>query len=181
MSKIYLITDTHFFHKKIIEYSGRPENFTEIIGDNLLNLNVAYSDILIHLGDICIGHDEEAHERFIKPLPCKKWLVKGNHDHQSNTWYLNHGWDFIGDQFSAKLFGKIIMFSHAPVKDNGKFELNIHGHFHNNLHRLLEAKWLIEGEKERNEEDLRNLTPKHKLLAIEYTDYKPVLLEDFLK
>jgi len=44
----------------------------------------------------------------------------------------------------------------------------------------LEGRYVIEGEKERNEIDLANLTPKHKLLAIENTNYQPVLLKSFL-
>jgi len=48
------------------------------------------------------------------------------------------------------------------------------------LHRLQEGNWVVEGEKERNEEVLKILTSNHKLLAVEYTDYKPISLEKFL-
>lgn len=37
--KIWLTTDTHFNHKKMIEYCGRPENFEEIIKKELLKIN----------------------------------------------------------------------------------------------------------------------------------------------
>jgi calcineurin-like phosphoesterase family protein len=179
--KIYLIADTHFNHKNMVQYCGRPENFTELIGKHLLEVGFTEEDILIHLGDVCIGGDQLIHDLYIKPLRCKKWLLKGNHEHKSDTWYLRNGWDFVGDKLVKTIFTKTILFSHCPTKSCDWFDLNIHGHFHNNLHRLQEGRFVVEGEKERNEIDMANLTEKHKLFAIEETDYRPVLLETFLK
>ena len=178
--RIYLTTDTHFYHSNMIKYCKRPIGFTEIVGLNLLDVGFKEDDVLIHLGDICIGFDQKVHDLYIKPLKCKKWLVKGNHEHKSDNWYLNNGWDFVCKRFENKYFGKNILFSHSPQEDNG-FDFNIHGHFHNTLFRLLQGNWIVEDEKERNEKDLKVLTKKHKLLALEYTDYKPVLLEHFLE
>jgi len=176
--KIYLTTDTHFSHDKMVEYCGRQNNFNELIwkGFNV----ITDKDILIHLGDFCIGNDVENHRHLSDLLKCKKILVKGNHDRKSDNWYLEHGWDFVCYKFQNNFFGKRILFSHIPSKDDGEFDINIHGHFHNNLHRLLEGKFVVDGEKERNQEDLLKLTNKHKLLAIENTNYKPVLLEKFI-
>lgn len=174
--KEYLITDTHFNHTKIIEYCDRPKNYEVLIWKGLENL--PKDSTLIHLGDICIGGDKEIHER-IKSLSYKKILIKGNHDRKSNNWYLQNGWDFVCESLSDHFFGKYITFSHIPIA--GIQNLNIHGHFHNTLHRLLQGNWVVEGERERNEDILKILTKNHKLLAIEYTNYKPVLLERFLR
>lgn len=185
--KIWLITDTHLGHEKMVDYCGRPANFTHLI---LQNLSVVQeNDILIHLGDICIGMDAHWHEMLSANVKGRKWLVRGNHDNKSDAWYLEHGWDFVCSKFQGRFNGKNIMFSHAPQHFEeivetqfgaGSFDLNIHGHFHNTLHRLQEGKYVVEGEKERNAVDLANITPRHKLLAVEYTDYKPVSLDDFL-
>ncbi len=177
--KIYLITDTHFGHDKMVKYCGRPADFANKIIDGLEVIKE--DDVLIHLGDFCIGNELSYHEFFMNNTKGKKWLIKGNHDHKSNSWYLDHGWDFVGEHMYDFYFGKKILFSHAPKKWDGYYDINIHGHFHNTLHRLLEGKYVVDGEKERNKEDLAVLTDKHKLLAIEYTDYKPVLLENFIK
>lgn len=186
---IFLITDTHFYHDKMVQYCDRPENFSDLIGTQLFLLCNNPDDVLIHLGDICVGRDEEAHREFIEPLQCKKWLIRGNHDTKSNTWYLSHGWDWVGFMFQDRFFGKNILFSHTPMRyqeiqsslyGTESFDINVHGHFHNNLHRLLEKKWATPDEEERNRVDLSNLTPKHKLLAIENTGYHPVLLDKFL-
>lgn len=187
MSKIYLITDTHFGHEKMQIYCNRPKGFEELIIRNLMQVK---PDILIHLGDFCIGGDEYWHEKFMGVVNCKKWLIRGNHDRKSNAWYLSHGWDWVGHKFQDRFLGKNIMFSHSPVRytdmqsalwGSDSFDINIHGHFHNNLHRLLEGIFVVEGEKERNEIDLANLTPRHKLLAIEETDYKAVSLDKFIE
>ena len=166
---IFIISDTHFFHDKMVEYCGRPINHTEIIKNNLLSVPFTKNDVLIHLGDICIGHDQEVHDTIIKPLPCKKWLTRGNHDKKTDSWYLENGWDWVGSQFTKVCFGKVIVFSHVPVRWDGIYDLNIHGHFHNNDHRSLEPELVA----------IRN--ERHRLLSIEKMHYKVVSLEMFLK
>ena len=174
--EIYLITDTHFNHKKMVEYCGRPENFDELIWASLESLPADCT--LIHLGDICIGKDAEVHER-IKKLPYEKILVKGNHDKKSDKWYRERGWDKVVLEMTGHYEGKYMTFSHIPIAKIKN--MNIHGHFHNSLHRILEGKWVVEGEKERNEEAVKIYNPKlHKLLAIEFTNYQAVSLKEFL-
>ena len=163
--KIYLTTDTHFGHKKLIEF-GRPENFEEVIFNHLKEL--PDDCLLIHLGDVGLGGDGEVHDKYIKPLKMRKILVRGNHDRKSDSWYLEHGWDFVCERFENTYFGKKIMFSHIPVRDNNFYDLNIHGHFHNSEHHTQEAYILAV------------MNNKHKLLALEHTYYKPVNLEKFI-
>lgn len=164
--KIWLTTDSHFGHKNIINF-GRPENFEEKIFKGYMN--IPKDDILIHLGDICLSHEEEIHKKYIMPIPCHKWLVLGNHDHKSYNWYLDHGWEFVCEMFYAKYFGQHILFSHTPKSKRsiGFWSYNIHGHLHDNIHRFPEYKNI--------------LTRKHLLLSLEQTNYQPVYLESFLK
>lgn len=131
--KIYAISDTHFNHKKLIEY-GRPDNFEELI---LKSLKESSGDLLIHCGDFCIGKNEESHKLFMEASSGfkKKILVKGNHDTQSDNWYYEHGWDFVCESFVSKIFGKRYIFTHIPIPKNEKFDKNIHGHMHGNTHR----------------------------------------------
>jgi calcineurin-like phosphoesterase family protein len=164
--KIWIITDTHFGHNKMIEFCGRPEGFEDLILSNIHRL-VQNGDIIIHLGDFCIGSDEKWHQKFLTIANCKTILVRGNHDHKSDSWYIRQGWDMVCETFSNTYFGKNILFSHKPQADNG-YDINIHGHFHNSGHHLHEAELL----------SIQN--PKQKLLAIENTNLCPVLLETFL-
>lgn len=163
----WLTTDTHFGHDKMHEYCGRPVGYEDLILENLHNM-VQKDDVVIHLGDFCIGRDDYWHDKFMK-TPGKKWLVRGNHDGKSNTWYLRNGWDFVGAKFQNKLYGKNILFSHTPQIEkevielmyiSSHFDVNIHGHLHNNAYTPP--------------------TDKHMLLSIENTDYKPVILRNFI-
>lgn len=133
--KYYLISDTHLGHTKLIEW-GRDAMFETKIKTGL-NV-ISPEDVLIHMGDVCIGNDEVNNKIFTN-LPCKKVLVKGNHDNKSNAWYQKVGWDFVCERFDLKLFGKNIVFTHIPtliMED----EINIHGHTHGNDHREAEYK-----------------------------------------
>lgn len=140
--KIFAISDTHFNHKKLIEY-GRPNNFEELI---LKNLSRVHGDLLIHCGDFCIGKNEESHKLFMEATKgfSKKILVKGNHDPQSDSWYLTHGWDFVCESFVTTYFGKKYIFSHIPIIASygnvERFSKNIHGHMHGNYHRAAEVE-----------------------------------------
>ena len=164
--KYWLTTDTHLGHFNMVEYCGRPENFSEIILRNLHQC-IKHEDILIHLGDICIANDTKWHLQLLN-IPGRHWLIRGNHDKKSNSWYLEHGWDMICQQFEDHIFGKTIMFSHKPVVWNGKYEINIHGHFHNT-------------DLNKHEKELVSIKNGYqKLLALEYVNYMPVTLEKFI-
>jgi calcineurin-like phosphoesterase family protein len=77
---IWLISDTHFGHELLVNKGFRKKGFEKVVLKNLSRLSK--NDILIHLGDICLGFDQLNHDTYIKPLQCKKWLVRGNHDHK---------------------------------------------------------------------------------------------------
>jgi calcineurin-like phosphoesterase family protein len=163
----YLIADTHFLHKMLVDKGYRKLNFEETILKNLSKLTE--KDVLIHLGDVGLGKEWFIHDTYIKPLKCKKWLVRGNHDNKSNTWYLNNGWDFVCHKFYDHYFGKYILFSHKPREIDDKIDLNIHGHFHNSDHR-----W-------REPELIDRLTDRHKLFCLEEANYQPILLSTFIE
>lgn len=155
-NNIYLISDTHFYHKNIIKYCDRPENFNELIWENLGKLKKG--DILIHLGDICFGKDAEVHDRLSK-YPFHKILIKGNHDKKTNAWYLNHGWDSVYKEFTIELRGQFIVFTHAPVELESPITLNIHGHLH---------------------QSFEFVEPGHRLFSLEANNYSQINLKDFL-
>jgi calcineurin-like phosphoesterase family protein len=154
----WIITDTHFGHKKMQEYCGRPEGFEETIIKNIHH-TVQYGDVLIHLGDFCIYKDEEWHERFMANCAGKRWLIRGNHDKKSLGWYFDHGWDCVADEITLAVFGKSIIFSHRPTASD-KYDLNIHGHMHNTGH---------------HPEMIPRITPRSRLIIMEH-HYSPMNL-----
>ena len=172
MMPIYLTTDTHFNHMKLHDVFGdRPANFQELILAS--HAELPEDCLLIHLGDICMGKDEESHERWNTATKHIKHriLVRGNHANKPDSWYLRHGWDFVCRSTVMKIYGKRVICSHIP-KDHTHYpttELNVHGHTHGNKHRDTEIKDFYDPEY-------------HVEMALEHHEYKPVLLtQKFLR
>lgn len=168
MKKVFIHTDTHLGHRMLIDKGYRSADYEERIYRHLKQLQL--DDVLIHLGDVCLGAEAGNHKIFHSYAKCQtKILVRGNHDHKSNAWYLEHGWTFVCESFSDKYFGKRIIFSHVPIPQTNDFDLNIHGHLHDNGHRLADL--------EKAGVNFSYNSEWHRLLAIEYTNYGQVSLE----
>ncbi len=143
--KIWVTSDTHFYHTKLMEYEGRPANFNEVIISNWNKL-VAPDDSIIHLGDVILDRHSEL-QGIMGQLNGRKILCRGNYDYESNEWYMNRGFCFVTDYYVYEN----VAFSHAPLtplpyqtfKPQSKDEefavkpvdLNIHGHFHRSKDR----------------------------------------------
>lgn len=161
----WLVSDTHFNHTKLEEWGGRSGNWQDELWSGLAAIPM--EDVLIHLGDVCIGNDLEIHEH-IAALPCFKLLVRGNHDKKSVQWYMEHGWDFVVDAFELVYLGHYLHFTHRPARVNGNTSWNIHGHTHGNLHRSEEYVTYYD----------KNY---HRDISPELVGYKPLRLDTFLK
>lgn len=122
---MWLITDTHFFHKTMSKECGWIEGYEEIIIGKCVNL-IAQQDTLIHLGDV-IFYQMTKLKSLLDRIPGKKILIRGNHDKKTNGWYERNGFVFVADQI---VLGYTLL-SHKPTKDfpDGVM-LNIHGHLH---------------------------------------------------
>ena len=126
----YLITDTHLGHTGMQQYCGRKPGFE---GKILTGLSLVPSgSVMIHLGDILIGNDAFWHVQMMSAIPhdVKRWLVRGNHDRKSDTWYLSHGWDCVCDRLDITRHCYQIVFSHRPIPVEPE-KILIHGHWHN--------------------------------------------------
>lgn len=180
MGKVYLISDTHLKHSKVATYCQRPENFTELI-DERVKATVGASDFLIHVGDVGIdkANGPDGFMKTVAAWPGKKFLVRGNHDHKSALYYMSNGFDWAGD---ALLF-RGVWFTHHPWTDPlpAGANVNVHGHLHN--------VWDGFGANDPNQVDefaaayRAGRLPReyNRLLAVEYTDYRPVEMDKFLQ
>lgn len=193
MKKIRVITDTHFNHLKLSTHCLRPEGFSELVERNW-NAMVQPDDILIHLGDFLIGPKRQARE-ILARLNGQKWLIRGNHDRDKPcTWWVEQGFQFCADLFVLR----DILFTHKPanaiIKSNGNrpydqleeglpfdCKINIHGHLHNVWDGFMDEK-RYERDKELFGIDFKKQLkhPWQRLLALEYTNYRPVELNEFL-
>lgn len=162
----WIVSDTHFSHPNIIDFCSRPYNHEELMSRGMAR--IPESDVLIHLGDICMYQHTLTHAAFISPLKCKKILIRGNHDQQSISWYYKHGWDAVMDSMMLDIYGMSILFTHKPSIHADTFDLNIHGHFHN-INR-------------RNDPEFSGIElNKHYLVAMEHMNYQPITLKSVVK
>lgn len=168
----WIISDMHLNHKSMVTLCGRPFSFTEDILDSLKG-NIKENDILIDLGDV-IFRDTGMLKQYLEPVLGKKILVRGNHDKQSITWYMENGYDFVCDQF----VWDDVVFSHTPLPVLPEGCLyNIHGHLHNNTYDN------PYDQAHRSKKGLPLITkqPWHFLLALEEVGYGPIRLKEFLE
>ena len=113
-SKLYFTSDTHFFHKNIIKYAGRPfadvnqMNYTLI--DNW-NKKVPEDGIVFHLGDFAFASKHQI-LGLTTALHGQIHLVIGNHD-----------WNIIRDKITGG-FASVELEQYISVSDGQKIILN---------------------------------------------------------
>lgn len=86
-NQLFFTSDMHAFHKRIVEFTGRPtliENHNEwLIKQCNSVIPVATSELkvtTIHHGDFLFSCTNEEAERFLSRLNGDWWFVLGNHD-----------------------------------------------------------------------------------------------------
>lgn len=153
---IWLISDTHFGHAKIIDHCQRPFKSVEEMDETMIenwNNTVKPQDHVYHLGDVCFG--QATLHRVLRRLNGRKRLILGNHDNQAPM------------KEYAKYFEKILcwrlfkpyILTHVPIHQDsfGKAQINIHGHIH----------------------EKPAFSPLYRNVSVERIDYSPIALEAF--
>lgn len=156
---MWVISDTHFFHKAIIEFAGRPEDHNELMLKNWREL-VKPDDIILHLGDIVLGSNT-LFDQLAPQLTGRKYLLRGNHDHKKIGWYRKRGFLSADGAAPTNYRGYQIHFSHFPqprIVKRDPMAINVHGHIH----------------------ELNREHPRLINVCVEQTDYKPVWIKDVL-
>lgn len=143
--KIFLASDHHLFHKKIIESLGRNQ-FKHIEEHNEFILEkhnsvVGPNDVCKFLGDVCLETSCVDDYKILDQFNGKKHLIIGNHDTPRRIReYIDKGYfdkvmayDTLGTQDSIKAE---YLLSHVPVHVHNletRFKKCIHGHLHNDI------------------------------------------------
>lgn len=163
--RVYVISDTHFGHRKIIEFEkgARPYDTIEEHDRDLIerwNQTVRSEDTVWHLGDVYFGKNGlEA----VKALKGYKRLVLGNHD-RNNYDVLRQYFNRI---YGCAEYGGCIL-THIPVHPYQlvkRYDMNIHGHMHSK--RVMTDDGY--------EDD------RYECVSVEHTDLKPVLLQQVIQ
>lgn len=139
--RTFLTSDIHFFHKNIIVYCGRHYCDEHEMNDHIVaiwNEQVTPDDRVIFVGDLSAGLAGRIDElgKIIGSLNGHKTLVRGNHDHRPDTWYVAAGFESVVDW----LWEDGILYIHKPATAGNDAVLDlraqlepkliIHGHIH---------------------------------------------------
>lgn len=145
---IYFTSDTHFYHKHIIDYCKRP--FDSVEGMNLgmierWNARVTNDDIVYFLGDFAFAGTAKSKEIFDR-LKGYKHLITGNHDYGAGrklAWETVRDYALIrphieyqNDEGELKQVEHPVILCHFPFISwdgmaHGSWHL--HGHCHGSL------------------------------------------------
>ncbi len=137
--KTYLISDTHFGHTNILQFTKadgtklRPGFHNIYDHDEHLimrwNNTVSPEDKVYHLGDIGFKNFTYAKSIFDR-LNGTKVLIKGNHDNFKLSQYSQ----IFKDVRAYHVLDKFVL-SHVPIHPMSldRWKANIHGHLHSNL------------------------------------------------
>jgi calcineurin-like phosphoesterase family protein len=140
MSKLYFISDHHFFHSNILKFvssynPGQPvrvfdsvEHMNETMVQNHNNV-VNDEDKVYFLGDLAIG--TKALSSIMPRLKGKKRLILGNHDGSKKKDFEIY-FQFFEKVMESRRMGELLV-THRPVylgKTESHIKANVHGHIH---------------------------------------------------
>jgi calcineurin-like phosphoesterase family protein len=140
----YYIADTHFSHKRIIEYENRPFNSVEEMNTVMIenwNRKVSKNDSVYILGDFIFSNDEAETIKLLNSLNGNKFLIYGNHDkiiRKSKLVQQKFGWCkeyHINYEMINDIKIPIILF-HYPIHTWDKKHygsVHLYGHVHSNI------------------------------------------------
>ena len=183
LDKLFFTSDTHFYHKNIIEYTNRPFRDVAHMNEELIKNwnNVVDNDsIIFHLGDFAFTANIKIIQDLIKSLNGKIYLIYGNHDYQNR---LNR--NVISDLFEGTFdilqievedpevtskYQEIIL-CHYPLltwnkKERGSW--NLHGHIHSGPESIASERGL-------------NISPAQLDVGVDNFDMTPVSYHNVLK
>lgn len=174
----YFTSDTHFFHKNVIQFCNRPWKTVDEMNAGLIgnwNETVKPKDDVYILGDMFFCGTIQAKE-ILKQLNGRKFLVSGNHDwgklkkHRA----VEFGFEWIVETFCVRLGRHDVKLSHFPYKNAGD---HTEGEERYKEKRLQDhGGWLLHG----HVHCLWKIKDKQINVGVDVWDYRPVSAETIL-
>ena len=174
-SKVFLVSDTHFYHANAIDYCNRPFNNYHEMNQCMIekwNSIVTDRDIVFFLGDFALGQCDK--EQTYKDLSVRLHgtivFLKGNHDRSAQC--LSDYFHVIPDRFCITCQGYNFILTHKPLpySEIPKGYTNIHGHIHD----------IVLGERVRDYKNPDNIIfygkGCHKNVSVDVTNFEPISL-----
>lgn len=175
MSKTWLYSDPHFYHKNIVTFTNydgskvRPWDDANEMTEDLIkwyNELVEDSDRVYILGDVAFSATNMRNA--VSRLKGRKVLVKGNHDPDKHReMYME-----LFDDVRAMVVRKGFIMTHIPIHPHSlsRWKLNIHGHLH--------ANSITDGPLG---EPYSPLDKRYRCVCVEQTNWRPILLDQVLE
>lgn len=122
MDKIRFISDTHFDHRNIVDYCGRPVDYQRKIFEHLDSLQPC--EMMIHIGDFGFVNRMSTAESYFLRMPTDNAiLIVGNHDKRSKE-VLKCGWTRViwpkQQPFKIEYAGLRFAIQHRPFSRQKK-------------------------------------------------------------
>lgn len=139
--KVFFSSDTHYYHDNIIKYCSRPFRSAGEMNSSMVeawNSRVGDGDIAFHLGDVSasLRNNTSGLKEIIGTLKGRKILIRGNHDHLPDEWYIEAGFHRV---FNNVRLGDVLL-THYPlhealasgqdIRELETLEHIVHGHSH---------------------------------------------------
>jgi len=160
MPKVFVIADTHFGHRGIIDYENRPFASAADMDCRLVenwNRAVDAGDSVLMLGDFALASDARIRE-LLGTLHGRKTLIMGNHDQsRPPAWWQEAGFELACPY--PIVYDGMLLLSHEPLYVNANMPyVNLFGHVHGNP-------------------AYKNVSGQHMCVSCERIGYTPVPLE----
>jgi calcineurin-like phosphoesterase family protein len=119
--RAHVLSDLHLYHDNIIGYCSRPFVDVEQMNRHFVsewNVRVAADDVVVVVGDMSAGLKDRRDEyaQLLKGMRGNKVLIRGNHDHEPDDFYLENGFGAVREHLH--LAG--VVFHHFPPSDDRK-------------------------------------------------------------
>jgi len=174
VTRTWIYSDPHFYHHNICRFTNfdgskvRPWDDATVMTDEMIefyNELVADKDRVYILGDVAFKNSDM--HRSVSRLKGRKVLVPGNHDPTKMRQYFD-----LFDDVRGYVVKKGFIMSHIPIHSGSlsRWQLNIHGHLHNNT-----VKREINDVNREEGDDLR-----YYCACVERTNFRPKLLDEIL-
>lgn len=169
--KTWVYSDPHYYHNNIVKFENfdgtpvRPWDDATVMTDEMIewyNELVDEGDRVYILGDVAFSATHMRNS--VSRLKGRKALVKGNHDPNNHRGMYQE----LFDDIRGYVIMKGVVMSHIPIHPHcmGRWQLNIHGHLHNNTIKVKE-NWATEDDRYYN-------------ACVERTNFRPKLLDEIL-
>jgi calcineurin-like phosphoesterase family protein len=132
--KVFITSDLHLGHRKIIEYENRPFSDVNEMDEGIINRwnsVVTKNDLVYLLGDIAMYHKRSKLLELLNGLNGDIILVMGNHDFSYKESWLSSCGRFKMVSPYPIIVDNWFILSHEPIylERNSPF-VNIYGHVH---------------------------------------------------